>query len=125
MNVISLMSKCFIKAKEEDNCSKKIVGELWVDGSFLTEKINPEDVDIVLRIDGIFYESSTPEQRAIIDWLNEDLKTDYHCDSYFFMQFPEGHPLYWEGEYAYAYWMRQWGFNREDDVKGIAVITLP
>ena len=34
-----------------------VVGELWVDGSFLTEKINPKDVDVVLRVDGALYNS--------------------------------------------------------------------
>jgi hypothetical protein len=28
-----------------------IRGEIWVDGSFLTEKLNPEDVDVLLAID--------------------------------------------------------------------------
>lgn len=102
-----------------------VVGELWIDGSFLTEKINPEDVDIVLRVDGLFYETCSTSQRDIIDWLAEDLKTGYHCDSYMFMEFPEGHPHYWYGEYSHAYWMRQWGFSRGDEVKGIAVIILP
>lgn len=104
--------------------NQSIVGELWIDGSFVTQKINPDDVDVVLRIDGVFYEQATDEQRGIIDRLSEDLKADYHCDSYTLMQFPEGHPLYWEGEYQYAYWMRQWGFNREDNTRGIAVLIL-
>jgi hypothetical protein len=30
--------------------SAAIAGEIWVDGSFLTEKLNPEDVDVLLVV---------------------------------------------------------------------------
>jgi hypothetical protein len=30
-----------------------------------------------------------------------------------------------EGEYGYAYWMRQWGFSRSEAIKGIAVVQFP
>src|SRR5688572_26578012 len=36
-----------------------IVGELWIDGSFLTQKINPEDVDLSLKVDGDFYDNAS------------------------------------------------------------------
>jgi len=47
----------------------KITGELWADGSYLTEKINPKDIDLVLKIDGTLYNSGTVEQRQAIDWV--------------------------------------------------------
>jgi hypothetical protein len=31
----------------------KVPGELWLDGSFLTEKINPKDVDVILKVDAV------------------------------------------------------------------------
>lgn len=30
--------------------SEGIVGDLWIDGSFMTQKLDPEDVDIVLSV---------------------------------------------------------------------------
>lgn len=102
----------------------QIPGELWVNGSFLTSKIDPQDVDVVLRIDGTWYDQASPNQRDTIDWLSTDLKPAHHCDAYFFCQYPDGDPLYWHGEYMYSYWMRQWGFDRKENEKGIAVIVL-
>ena len=32
---------------------------------------------------------------------------------------------YWFGEYLYCYWMRQWGFSRANDMKGVAAVLLP
>jgi hypothetical protein len=46
-----------------------IVGELWVDGSFLTHKIDPDDVDLVLAMDAAFVDSASPEQREVMTWF--------------------------------------------------------
>ena len=101
-----------------------VTGELWVDGSFLTEKIDPEDVDIVLRLEPSFVNSATSEQHATIDWVNNGLRADHYCDSYLFVEFPQGDPREHEGQWGRAYWIRQYGFNRDDESKGIAVISL-
>ena len=104
---------------------KSIEGELWIDGSFLTRKTDPEDVDLVLRIRADFYDNATPEQQQVVDWLADDLVTPHKCDSYFFVEWDESHPLYWTGEYMYAYWMKQWGFSRDGSAeKGIADVEL-
>ena len=103
-----------------------IVAEVWIDGSFLTEKTDPVDADIVLRVQGEVYDRGSSGQRAVLDWVQRvDLKPSYHCDSYVFYEYPEGHPLYWEGEYLRAYWIKQFGFSRGDEFKGLAVIKVP
>jgi hypothetical protein len=102
----------------------KVAGELWLDGSFLTEKINPKDVDVVLRVDGSIYNAGTPEQREAIDWVIANQKLTLMCDSYVLFEYPPGDPLHDEGSWWYSYWHRQWGFSREDDPKGIAVLSL-
>lgn len=105
--------------------SHNIVGDLWINGSFVAEKINPNDVDVVLFVDGAFLENATPQQKQAIDWLNSNLRDSHYCDSYVSTKWPESSPLYSYGEYWRAYWIRQWGFNRNDEpVKGIAVIPL-
>jgi len=105
--------------------SHSIVGDLWVNGSFVTEKINPNDVDVVLFVEGAFWENATPQQQQIIDWLNNDLKDSHHCDSYTSIKWPESSPQYSYGEYWRAYWIKQWGFGRDDrPLKGIGVVSL-
>jgi hypothetical protein len=101
-----------------------ITGEIWVDGSFLTEKINPKDVDVILRIQGSLYNAGTPDQRAAIDWVIANQKLTLKCDSYVLMEYPEGDPLHEEGDWWHAWWLKQWGFSREDDPKGIVVLSL-
>lgn len=101
-----------------------VVGELWINGSFLTEKENPADVDIVLRVQGPLYDTATPAQRLALDWVAANLHDSHDCDSYVLVEWPPGHPSYWLGEYWYAYWLRQWGFSRAGVLKGIAVLQL-
>src|SRR5688572_17509862 len=40
-----------------------VEGELWIDGSFVTQKSDPEDVDLVLRVQASFYDNANPDQQ--------------------------------------------------------------
>lgn len=101
-----------------------VVGELWVDGSFLTKKIDPADVDLVLRLEPSFVDEASDSQLAIIDWFGDDLAPQHHCDSYVFVEYPKGHDLEGEGEWNRAYWIKQFGFSRGGDYKGILVLSI-
>lgn len=101
-----------------------IEGEIWVDGSFLTTKADPADSDVVVCLDFNFVDEATSEQVATLGWLNTDLTQSYLCDCYQLIRYPEGHPSFWLGERLSAYWMKPWGFSRDDEMKGIAVIEL-
>lgn len=109
-----------------------IVGTLWIDGSFLTQKIDPEDVDLLLRLPGDFLENATAEQQAAFDWYAEDdRKTSDHCDCYWLIEpasgvteHTGGDLEHLTGEWMLAYWIRQFGFSRGDDLKGIATVEL-
>lgn len=98
--------------------------ELWIDGSFLTEKIDADDCDLVCRVRGEFYDSATEEQKATVDWVFGNLRDEHLCHSFGFFEYDVSSPNYWLGEYSYCYWMKQWGFSRESVLKGIAVIVL-
>lgn len=89
----------FVKTLETAGVS----GELWLDGSFLTEKINPKDVDVILKVDASVYNAGTQEQRDAIDWVIANQKPTLKCDSYALMQYSTGDPLYDEGRWWYSY----------------------
>lgn len=101
-----------------------VIGELWVDGSYVTDKIDPNDVDVVLRYRAEHYEMGPQVQRTAIDSLGGSLRDTLGCDAYSFATWDQGHENYRTGEIMYAYWMRQWSFDRDNNVKGIAVIEL-
>ncbi len=97
---------------------------VWVDGSFLTEKIEPDDVDVVVVMQA---GNRTSEQQAVIDRIeNQEFVFPVTCDSYVNVEYPQGHKKYWFSQYMRAYWIKQFGFARNDKVmKGIAVVRTP
>ena len=113
-----------LKSVIEKLCYDLIKGEVWIDGSFVKIKVNPADVDLVLRCSAVFYENGKSEQRKTIDWLQNNLKESHFCDSYVFFEWPEEHHNYSIGQSMHNYWMKQFGFSRASDKKGVAVINL-
>lgn len=100
---------------------EEVRGEFWIDGSFLTEKLNPDDADLVLAIDAPEYRRMTPRASKFFQWFcNTNLYADYRCDNYPLIR---GGQV--ENEYMYAYWLKQFGFSRADDMKGLAVVQIP
>jgi hypothetical protein len=112
--------KTFVQRLEEDG----VKGELWIDGSFLTEKIDPKDVDVLLRYDGVAYNTGPAAAHKRVDWVIANQKETLKCDSYILMEYPEGHALHTEGKWWYAYWHHKYGFSREGDPKAIVVLEL-
>ncbi len=105
--------------------TEKVAAEIWLDGSFLTEKIDPEDSDIVMVIQGDVYSKGTPTQKQLIDLISQNLKsTKYLCDSYVHVEYPKNHPMHWDGEWMRAYRIRQFGVSRGDENKGMAVLNI-
>ena len=107
-----------------------IDGELWIDGSFTTRKMEPDDIDFILVTDSGLRDTGTPEQIAFIDWLidNErDPKNSFHCDTDVVFRFPEDSPWY---EHFTGSVLRHWEeavYGKSvssGDPKGIVVISL-
>jgi|SRR5215470_6790553 len=98
---------------------------VWVDGSFVTEKIEPDDVDVVVALNHV-NGNNTPDQLRVRERIErQEFTFPVRCDSYLLMEYPTGHPDYWIGEYMHAYWLRQFGFARNNALKGMALIRTP
>lgn len=101
---------------------QSIAGAIWIDGSFLTEKLNPDDVDLALVITRATHSGLSASQQQFFDGLNDrQLYDQYRLDSYAISidQGTDG------GQYTYAYWLRQFGFSRADQPKGIIRVSVP
>lgn len=104
----------------------KLESDVWINGSFLTKKIDPDDSDILVVMKPDFLANATQVQKATIDWLGTDLKAaGFLCHSQVFWDCPSGHPEYDTSRWFCAYWLRQFGFSRKDEPKGIALIKTP
>ena len=104
----------------------RIEGALWIDGSFVTKKIDPSDVDIVLQLKAEFVYGCSPVQQQVLSWFaHDDLKEDFRCHSFVVIEYPEGHYLHASGEQQRIEWLDWFGTSRSGDPKGIGVIQLP
>jgi hypothetical protein len=107
-----------------------LVGGVWLDGSFVTEKVDPSDCDLVVAAPGIqVIDQGTP---VLKDLLKRRFKTEqaqtkiaYRCDVYLFPEYPVVHALHSTSVSMRAYWLKQFGFDRSKQPKGMAVVTLP
>lgn len=88
---------------------------MWIDGSFLTTKVNPKDIDLV-----VFYtlEDLNPEVAARINELIHEVSRFLRCDAYLcFVNESEQ-----ENERK-TYWQKQFGQDRDKNEKGIVQLN--
>lgn len=106
---------------------ERIRCELVIDGSYLTEEIEPEDLDFVVVVTPKFYESCTPQQRKTLDWIGDDktIRASHLCDCYLCVNYKKGDGLWFEGINDRAWWVSWYSksviFKRD---RGVAVVKL-
>jgi hypothetical protein len=91
----------------------------WIDGSYITKKLNPRDIDFVTFVDFNTYQLN----ESCINQLRElrDLgKTG--MDGYFVQVYPANHPKRFLYEANKIQWLYQFGRSRNDSLKGIIEI---
>jgi hypothetical protein len=104
-----------------------LVCDVWVDGSFLTEKIEPKDVDFIVEVSVHTLDSLTPEQEALIKKVQErgpgSMRNQRHLHGFVKVTAPEGHPFRAKAELQQHQWLRDFGFAYvSKEPKGIAII---
>jgi hypothetical protein len=106
-----------------------IEGEVWIDGSFLTNKIDPLDVDLIILTDAHFRDNGTPVQQEFIEWLisnEDDPKKSFLCHTDAVLLFPLGSPWYGLNALSKKHWEENvYVFSvASHEPKGIAVIKI-
>lgn len=109
----------------KEHCSDLFVhgispdSEWLVDGSYLTAKLDPGDIDFVVAYDPAVL---TPENSIIVDALlsGPTTKSTYHCDAYPLAILPASHPAYHSVTVrGREYWEKWFGRDRAGRPKGI------
>jgi hypothetical protein len=100
-----------------------VVCELWIDGSFLTQKLDPGDIDLSFAAWINHLETLDPTIQA---WILANLNGGYAyspvLDTYFCARFLREDPRYSADKSAY--WGEKWVKDWEDWLKGYVVIKL-
>ena len=91
--------------------------EVWLDGSFSTQKVDPNDVDIVVFADADELNRLSPSLQTYLRGLFDrtTAKRQYGCDVLFAPASDMDLRSYWRGWY---------GFDRLEQAKGIARLAV-
>ena len=91
--------------------------EVWIDGSFTTDKLNPNDIDLVVFSPAANLNALSEDKqlsfRALLD--QPSIKRRFGCDVYF-------SPT--ENKEMRSYWRGWYGFDRNEQPKGIARVMV-
>lgn len=102
------------------------VTEIWVDGSFVTDKPDPGDIDVLIVFDGVAFDCLEPELVALAGALmsNKYTREYWGCDSYPLPVYPDDHPFAPAVQRQATYWHDTWSMVRDHDelTKGYLVI---
>ena len=99
------------------------ITEVWLDGSFVCRKAEPNDVDMVV----IFcspdrHSCPQPEKLTFLRLKNKaEMLSQYGCDMYFVSRNDNKEQEYWKNEFGYS---RPVGTEKEKIPKGIVRIFL-
>ena len=83
----------------------------WVDGSFISNKLNPCDIDLVNLID---HELVEEYEEGLKDFIMGRGKETYGVDGYVIVIYPEGHPKYIRTRSDLVYWEHWFSKSRKD-----------
>lgn len=126
--LIQLLEK-YNEINLEDKSLTQLIDKYWIDGSFTTLKPDPNDIDLVFFLNGA--EESANATQHIIKNSNpfHEFGKQFHCDTYFIIN-KDTIPESFTDEKRHfdmlkKYWMGQFGFDRNENPKGILEIDIP
>ena len=101
--------------------SLNIATKQWINGSFITDKVNPNDIDFVTHIDALKVDENSEIQTKILEICNPvETKKEFLCDVYFILLYPQHIPeLYQHTINRINYWRKWFGHDRKMNPKGI------
>lgn len=96
----------------------------YLDGSFVSNKNDPGDVDLVCFIDGDVVDALPADLQSRLRSLlsGPQTRATHQCDAYFCLSYPETHPNFSVYRAQRKYWMGEFGYDRADVPKGIVVV---
>lgn len=86
----------------------------WLNGSFISTKINPRDIDLVTLLD---HELIKQHESDLKPFLSQSSRPFYGIDAYIIRIYPEKHPLFSRTQSDLAYWAHWFSRTRRNRKK--------
>lgn len=97
----------------------------WLDGSYVTKKEEPNDIDMLTIVDEPAIEALDEASKTLLKGLvARELSRELHeCHSFLLVSYPEGHPAHGVYQATRQYWENLFGHDRGGDPKGFLEIV--
>lgn len=95
--------------------------EQWINGSFISQKEAPKDIDFVTFLDYKIYERRGDN---VLDKFWKFSLEEQFLDSYIIKSYPDDHPNYPICLSEKNLWLDRYGTDREDEPKGFLKIIF-
>jgi hypothetical protein len=98
-----------------------------VDGSYLSTKLDPSDIDICVLFDGGEINAlSQPDSLALQAlFTHPACKDQYNCDAYSIAIQPFSNPHFSLNIKSISYWTRVFGTDRQGNIKAFVMLDGP
>lgn len=96
----------------------------WLAGSFVTDKLQPNDLDLVTVLDGPTYDGLPRHRRKLIQAMVAGNVTEqlWRCDNYPLLEYPEGSEGYAPAQATATLWGEHFGTDRDGNARGFVVV---
>lgn len=101
-----------------------VVCDLWIDGSYVSEKIDPEDIDLTFVVHGDVYDSLSTSLQADIDGFEDGERLRPHLHVFPVVTRPMDHQNYAVMESMVRDVAQWWCVARGGWIKGMPVIRV-
>lgn len=97
----------------------------WLGGSFTSEKTDPNDVDMVVVLDGPAFDELPRHRQLVVRMLIAGNYTEdfWMCDVWPVLTYPEEHPGHHASTIAVRQWERHFGRDRDGNARGFVEVT--
>ena len=113
----------FIRFHDDIEEISKYTVKHWIDGSFVTNKENPNDIDVVSFVNP----NNLTESLQQFDMNKSDplgyVKKQYNVDNYIILDLTPSHPYYAKIEEQIEYWKKWFGTDRDNNPKGMVEVA--
>jgi hypothetical protein len=88
---------------------------LWIDGSFCSQKSNPNDIDVLIEVQ--FYEKE--DEIVALQHMVRQFRIERQTlvDCYVLVAYAKDHTLHSWYKSDYIYWLNQWGLTQPNRKK--------
>lgn len=104
----------------------KIPCDIWIDGSFLTKKIDPDDIDFVVDVPVSILDAATIAQAAFLKKLSAmAFCANEKLHSFIMFEAPAMHKGHAKSIELHSQWKRDFGISYvKKEPKGIAILKV-